>query len=253
MGLDGIHVQSEFPVQLPSKEDPQMTLSREGSLFILHWHHKDNRFNVVSCKALLEALQIVENIYITADEPEEMALITTGDGKIFSNGLELIYAAAYPPFMDLYFSVLKKMLTFCIPTIAALNGHAFAGGCLFAMTHDYRVMRSDRGFLCMNEVEFAAPLSPGMSAVLQYKLTPVVYRDMVLRAHRFPAKEALEKGIVDHIVPENEVLPFAKELGNKLAPLAKSGSVAYKQLKDQMYSEIVERLGQPYHRLAARM
>ncbi|KAI8063752.1 ClpP/crotonase-like domain-containing protein [Gongronella butleri] len=252
--MEGIHIQKTFPVQLPvNAEEPVLTLSREGPLFILHWHLKDNRFNPVSCKALLDALQIVENIYVTADEPQPMALITIGNGKIFSNGLELVYAAQYPPFMDMYLAVLKKMLTFCIPTIAALNGHAFAGGCLFAFAHDYRVMRADRGFLCMNEVEFAAPLAPGMSAILQYKLTPTVFRDMVLRAHRFSAKEALEKNMVDQIVPENEVLSAAKALGEKLAPLAQSGSIAYKQLKDQMYTDIVKHLGTPYNRLAPRL
>ncbi|KAI8337129.1 ClpP/crotonase-like domain-containing protein [Chlamydoabsidia padenii] len=244
---------TSFPRSFPSSDNAQMTLSQEGPLFILHLHHKDNRFNPEFCHALLAALQVVEDAFVTADEPSEMALVTTGNGKIYSNGLELIFAASYLPFMDLYLSVLKKLLTFCIPTIAALNGHAFAGGCLFALAHDYRVMRSDRGYICMNEVEFAAPLHPGMSAILQYKLTPVVFRNMVLRAQRFNAQEALKEGMVDVIVPENEVLPKAKELGIQLAPLAKSGSVAYKQLKDQMYVDVVARLSVPYHRLASRL
>ncbi|CAO3581116.1 unnamed protein product [Absidia cylindrospora] len=105
----------------------------------------------------------------------------------------------------------------------------------------------------MNEVEFGAPLSPGMSAILQFKLTPVTFRNMVLRAQRFSAKDALDQGMVDVIVPEDQVFPKAKELALQLAPLAKSGSSAYKQLKDQMYVDIVERLSVPYHRLAPRL
>ncbi|KAI9309427.1 ClpP/crotonase-like domain-containing protein [Cunninghamella echinulata] len=223
-----------FPQSFPSEENAKMTLHKEGDVFILHLHHKDNRFDTEFCKSILLALQTIEDIFVTAEETLDMALVTVGDGKIFSNGLDLGHAVSYTPFMDVFLSLLKKLVSFCIPTIAALNGHAFAGGCMFAMAHDYRVMRSDRGYICMNEVEFGAPLHPGMSAVLEYKLQPTVFRDMVLRAYRFPAKEALEKGIVDAIAPENEVLPTAKAFAAKLAPLSKSAGPGYKQLKDQV-------------------
>ncbi|KAI8081305.1 ClpP/crotonase-like domain-containing protein [Halteromyces radiatus] len=244
---------SIFPQSFPSKDNAQMTLSQEGHLFVLHLHHKDNRFTPEFCRSILAALQVVEDIYIAADEPPEMALVTVGNGKIFSNGLDLVYTVSYQPFMDIYFSMLKKLLTFCIPTVAALNGHAFAGGCIFALCHDYRVMRSDRGYICMNEVEFGAPLPPGMSSVLQHKLSPVTFRNMVLRAHRFNAKESLEQGLVDVAVPENEVLPKAKEVALQVAKFAKSGGSAYKQLKDQMYFEVAQQLSVPYHRLASRL
>lgn len=85
-------------------------------------------------------------------------------------------------------------------------------------------------------MEFAAPLHPGMSAILQFKLTPVAFRNMVLRAQRFGAKDALALGMVDEAVPEDQVLSKAKELALELAPLAKSGAAAYKQLKDQVSS-----------------
>lgn len=111
-----------FPQSFPSSDNAQMTLSREGPLFILHLHNKDNRFTPEFCRALLAALQVVEDINVMADEATDMALVTVGNGKIYSNGLELSYAVSYLPFMDLYLSVLKKLLTFRIPTIAALNG-----------------------------------------------------------------------------------------------------------------------------------
>lgn len=60
-----------------------------------------------------------------------------------------------------------RMTAFPMPTVAILNGHAFAGGCMFALSHDYRIMNSKRGFVCMNEVELGFPLPPGMNAVCQ--------------------------------------------------------------------------------------
>ncbi|ORY94709.1 ClpP/crotonase-like domain-containing protein [Syncephalastrum racemosum] len=241
-----------FPVKLPSASNHQMTLSRDGPLFILHLHHADNRFTTEFCKAILKALQIVEDIFLACEDPTDMALVTIGQGKIYSNGLQLEHAVGYPPFMDYYLTLLRRMLTFCIPTVAALNGHAFAGGCMLAMAHDYRVMRSDRGYLCMNEVDLPSPLAPGMAAILRYQLTPVTFRNMVLQGHRFTAQEALDQGIVDEIAPEKEVFDRAKALALKWAPKAKSG-ICYRQLKEEMYTDIVRYLSIPYNRLAPKM
>lgn len=113
---------SNFPVALPSKENHQMTLSQEGPLFILHLHHKDNRFNTEFCQSILKALSIVEDHFLASEDPVDMALVTVGNDKIFSNGLDLMHALAYTPFMDIYLTVLKRLVTFCIPTVAALNG-----------------------------------------------------------------------------------------------------------------------------------
>lgn len=50
-----------------------------------------------------------------------------------------------------------------MPTVAWMNGHAFAGGLMLAMHHDYRVMNAERGFACLNELEFGAPLKSPVS------------------------------------------------------------------------------------------
>ncbi|KAI8366502.1 ClpP/crotonase-like domain-containing protein [Choanephora cucurbitarum] len=243
---------TSFPLAIPDKERHWMTLSQEGPLFILHLHHKDNRFTTEFCQALLRALQTVEDIFVAQKEPTAMALVTVGNDKIFSNGLDLMHAIEYQPFMDIYLTVLRRFVTFCIPTVAAINGHAFAGGCMLALAHDYRVMRSDRGFMCMNEVDLPSPLSPGMAGLLRYKMSPKTYRDMVLQGHRFTAKEALEQELVDIICPQDQVLPKAKELALTWAPKAKSG-IVYKQLKDEMYRDIVSLLNVPFHRLAPKL
>jgi enoyl-CoA hydratase/carnithine racemase len=94
-------------------------------------------------------------------------------------------------------------------------------------------MRSDRGFMCMNEVDLPSPLAPGMAALLRDKMSPKTFRDMVLQGHRFTAQEALDQQLVDQIVPEKEVFPKAKELALKWAPKAKSG-IVYKQLKEEV-------------------
>ncbi|KAI8985803.1 ClpP/crotonase-like domain-containing protein [Pilobolus umbonatus] len=243
---------SQFPIALPSQDNHQMTLHREGPLFILHLHNEDNRFTTEFCTSILKALQIVEDLAIGLYDLDGMALVTVGNDKIYSNGLDLAHAISYRPFMDVFNLVLKRVLTFCIPTVAALNGHAFAGGCMLALAHDYRVMRSDRGYICMNEVDLPSALAPGMAALVREKTSPKTYRDMILQGHRYNAQQALDNELVDLICPHDQVLPKAKELALKWAPKAIAG-VVYQQLKNEMYTDVVRLLGVPYHQLAAKM
>lgn len=123
-----------------------------------------------------------------------------------------------------------------MPTMALINGHAFAGGLMTAMMHDYRFMNPHRGFLCLNEVEFGAPLMPPMSSIFRQKLpSPSTYRTMVLEAKRFNALEALQEGIVDGLGMVPELLNFVEE--TKLVNKAKSG--VYGRLKREMWRETV--------------
>jgi enoyl-CoA hydratase/carnithine racemase len=123
-----------------------------------------------------------------------------------------------------------------MPTIALINGHAFAGGFMLAMYHDYRVFNPSRGFLCLNELDLGVPLQPAMSSVFRQKLTPQVYKLMVLEAKRFSGKEALEGGIVDILGGIEECLTLVKE--RKLNEKAKTG--VYGALKAEMFRETME-------------
>lgn len=66
-----------------------------------------------------------------------------------------------------------------------MNGHAFAGGLMLAMFHDYRVMNPHKGFVCLNEVDLGVPLRPPMSAVFRGKVGGLAYRRLVLEGARF--------------------------------------------------------------------
>ena len=135
---------------------------------------------------------------------------------------------------------LMYKLVYCnsypMPTLALLNGHAFAAGLMTAMMHDYRIMNPHRGYLCLNELDFGAPLKPPMASIFRQKVTsPGTYRTMVLEAKRYNALEALKEGIVDGLGGVDEVILFAKEMG--LVDKAKSG--VYGKLKKEMWRETV--------------
>lgn len=110
---------------------------------------------------------------------------------------------------------------------------------MLAMHHDYRIMNASKGFLCLNELEFGAPLKPPMSSIFRCKLpSPHTYRDLVLEARRFGAKEAAERGIVDATGGWDEVLALINE--RKLTAKGKTG--VYGLLKMEMYRECIDLL-----------
>jgi len=107
------------------------------------------------------------------------------------------------------------------------------------MYHDYRIFNPTRGFLCLNELDFGAPLKPPMSSIFRQKLaSPQVYRSLVLEAKRFGAKEALEGGLVDALGGLDEVLAMIVE--RKLVDKPKSG--VYGVLKKEMFRETLSYL-----------
>jgi enoyl-CoA hydratase/carnithine racemase len=120
-----------------------------------------------------------------------------------------------------------------MPTVAWLNGHAFAGGLMLAMYHDYRIFNPSRGFLCLNELDMGVPLKPAMSSIFRQKLPAHTYRSLVLEAKRFGGTQALEAGIVDGLGALPEVMALVEE--RKLADKPKSGVYGY--LRREMLRE----------------
>jgi enoyl-CoA hydratase/carnithine racemase len=126
-----------------------------------------------------------------------------------------------------------------MPTVAVLPGHAFAAGLMTAMMHDYRLMNPHRGFLCLNELDFGAPLKPPMASIFRQKApNPNTFRTMILESKRYGALEALKEGLLDGLGGIEEALAFIKEMG--LVDRGKSG--VYGRLKGEMWGETVRNL-----------
>jgi enoyl-CoA hydratase/carnithine racemase len=213
-------------------------LTREGEVFVLRMAEGENRFNRTSIDALHGALDTVE----ASDGPA--SLVVTGEGKFFSNGLDLDWMGTEEGRADkVFFGELHRLfgriLSFPMTTVAAINGHAFAAGAMLVTAHDKRVMRSDRGYWCTNEVDLGLPLTPGMSALLAARLPTMTAHQAIATGHRFPADEALAKGIVDGIAPEDEVLPRAIEIAADLA--SKRGEIM-RTLKHGLHGPTIDLL-----------
>lgn len=141
----------------------------------------DNRLVSAFCNALILALDIIETRY-----PRGVVITTSGVAKFYSNGMDIEHSQftrAYMP--DALYALWRRLLTYSLPTVALVNGHAFAGGAMVAMMHDYRVMNPHKGYFCLNELELGMPLRPPMTAIFRMKLSASAVRKMILEAYRF--------------------------------------------------------------------
>ena len=214
-------------------------LSREGDVFVLRFDAPENRFTPANLTLWNEALDEVE----AAGNPA--ALVTTGTGKFYSNGLNLEWLLSEASeeergtYIPHVLALMARVLTFPTITVAAINGHAFGAGAQLSLAHDYRIMRAERGYWCMPEIDLKAPLHPGMTAIIQARVPHQTAHDLIVTGKRYGADAAVAARIVDQAAQENEVLPKSIELA---ASLASKADDAMRKLKTGMYGRTLEAL-----------
>ncbi|ETN40912.1 uncharacterized protein HMPREF1541_05192 [Cyphellophora europaea CBS 101466] len=194
----------------------------------------DNRLTPAFNATFLLALDVIEHRL-----PKGVLITTSSITKFYSNGLDYENAVKDPTFFSQsLFPLWRRLITYPMPTMALINGHAFAGGLMTAMMHDYRIMNPHKGFVCLNELDFGAHLQPAMASVFRVKLGMTALRNMVLESKRFSALDALKEGILDGVGGPEETLAFIHEM--KLVEKAQSKS--YGLIKEELYREIVRDL-----------
>jgi len=203
-------------------------IERIGDVAVVHLRDGENRFNASSIASWHAALDELE----ASDGP--LAVVTVGEERFYSNGLDLDWMVANPEaaagHLHEVHRLLGRMLAFPAYTVAAVNGHAFAGGAMLAIAHDLVVMRDDRGYWCLPEVDLGLPVTAPMFAVITAKLPRVAAHDALVTGRRYPAAEALTAGIVHRIAPEPDVLPVALAAAIDMAPKNRDVIAAHKQL-----------------------
>ena len=204
---------------------PTLT-SREG-VYVLDLGADENRFTPEWMSDVESALDAVE----AAPAP----LVIVGDGKFFSNGLDLAYVSdlvGLPAYTRRVQTILSRILTLPAPTVAAINGHAFGAGAMLAIACDWRYMREDRGFFCFPEVDIHIPFTLGMAALIQGKLSTRTAVDSMTTGHRFGAEDALVAGIVDGVAAEGHLVDTAIA---RVGPLAGKAGDTLGQIKQTMF------------------
>lgn len=215
-------------------------LTTDGPIWTLDLGDDENRF---SPTWLEEAEGLVARVTAST---EPVALVTIGSGKFYSNGLDLEWVMAHPGDFFTYAArvqdLLATILTLPVPTIAALNGHAFGAGAMLALAHDFRIMRTDRGYFCLPEADIRIPFTEGMSALIQGKLAPQAAVASMTTGHRFGGEEAAAYGIVDGVAPLESLAAAAAD---RVRALAGKDRLTLGTIKSRMYAGVVTALRTP--------
>jgi enoyl-CoA hydratase/carnithine racemase len=206
---------------------------------VLTMNDGENRFNPGFLKVFLEVLDEIEQ-----KTDVNALVVTSSHEKIFCNGIDLEWLAPLiqkgdkeitTAFLYTMNELLKRILLYPMPTIAAVSGHAFAGGAIMSCAFDFRFMRSDRGYFCFPEVDLGVPFLPGMIAIVRKAVPMYKFEEMKYTGKRITAEECEAHHIVlkachrDELM--DEALSFAKGLNKRREIMA--------EMKKRMYKHIV--------------
>jgi enoyl-CoA hydratase/carnithine racemase len=215
-------------------------LGRDGEIHVVTMNDGPNMIDPAWQARMLEVLDAVE-----ADCEGDAGLVLTGEGKFFSNGLNVevvmgLGGDASALFGASMMKIMGRLLLLPVPTVAAVNGHAFAAGAFLALACDYRIMRADRGWICISEVDAGVPIGTPMMTLLKAKVSPQTARDAVLSGKRYAADEAIAAGFADGKASESDLLAEAKQLAGSMASKQRR---IFTTLKRQLHADVAAGFG----------
>ncbi|MEM7349349.1 MAG: enoyl-CoA hydratase/isomerase family protein [Acidobacteriota bacterium] len=209
-----------------------------GGVAILRMQHgKANAVDIDLFDDLNRALDEVESS--TAE-----ALVLTGTGSIFSAGVNLFKvleegAPYLERFLPLLSTSVRRLFTLSMPAVAAVNGHAIAGGCILAAACDRRVMARGRGKIGVSELRVGVPFPADALETLRFLLPDRTVQKLVYSGRTLDADAAHAIGLVEDVATADEVLDRAVDAALDLSSL--SGD-AFAVTKQHIRSATVERM-----------
>lgn len=210
-----------------------------GTVVVLTMADGENRWTTTFTRAFEAALDEVE-----ATEGPAALVTTSAHERFFSNGLDLGWITSrdeHPGgdrrvFAAEAMALFARMITFPLPTVCAVNGHAFGAGLMIAMCHDIRVMREDRGYLCANELELGFAIPEPELALFHHKMSRDAFHQSVVLARRWTGPDALAAGIVQQITPAHEVRDAGVTAAEDLLRVAGNREITA-WTKERLYGE----------------
>ncbi|CAH1270643.1 HADHA [Branchiostoma lanceolatum] len=214
-----------------------------GKVAIVTTDCGENRFNMDFINKFNKALDEVES------NPDVQALITTGIGKFFSNGIDVNWMGQMAQnnqmpelvkFGQELGPLCNRMMTFPVPTIAAINGHCVAQGGFWALHHDYRVMRTKRGWFSLPEVHLNLPLGEHNIRLTRMKVSGDVARDSMVFGKWYSPEEGLQAGLVDQLAEPEELLESAIKFAHQCLGARGFDRGALKAMKENVYKDVLD-------------
>ncbi|HZR83686.1 MAG TPA: enoyl-CoA hydratase/isomerase family protein [Candidatus Binatia bacterium] len=190
------------------------------------------------------ARELGEAVERTARDESVRALVLTGVPGLFSAGLDLKLVPQYGAAeqREMVLAIDRFVLALYgapLPTVAAVSGHAIAGGLVVALTCDHRVGAAGAFRIGLTESRVAVPYPLAAMAVVRAELAPPVARALVLRGRNVAPEEAVRLGVLDEVVPAADCLERALAVARDLAQIPRDG---YARIKRQLREETISRI-----------
>ena len=220
--------------------------SQEGAVTVLQLQHKKANALDVELLGALDA-------EIAAAERAGQALVITGSGSIFSAGVDLFrLLAGGDAYLDEFLPALDRLLlrlfTYPRPAVAAVNGHAMAGGWILACACDYRVVAVGQGKLGTPELQVGVAFPPIALETVRFATPAAQLSALVLLGRTFDGDEALRAGLAEEALPPAAVLSRALAVAQSLAQIP---AAAFRLTKAQLRAPFVTRAEQAHDIAAA--
>ncbi|MGH6788720.1 MAG: enoyl-CoA hydratase/isomerase family protein [Pseudolabrys sp.] len=209
--------------------------SVDGIAVLALAHGKANTLDAEFCDAI--ALKFKE-----LEKSDARGVVVTGQGRMFSAGVDLVRlahggAAYVREFLPALHRLYEAVFFHSKPVIAAVNGHAIAGGAVLACCADRRIMAHEGGRIGVTELQVGVPFPAMAFEAVRFAVPPRYLNEFILGAATYPSDEALRKGWVDEVVEPQALMTRALEVAQSYARLSPA---AFAQSKRQIRQPVAD-------------
>ncbi len=218
-------------------------LAHRGNIAVLQMAHgKANAMTTEFCEVLAARLEEVRS-------SPASAVVITGSGRIFSAGVDLPhlleggapYIRAFLPALNAMFAA---VFSYPKPVVAAINGHAIAGGCVLACAADRRLMALEPGRIGVTELLVGVPYPACAMEIMRNATAPQYFEDAIFSGQTYAPGDGMTRGLVHEIVEPDALLGRAIAVAQTLAALSPEAFALSKRQTRQPSLERLDRDGQ---------
>jgi enoyl-CoA hydratase len=214
-------------------------VTEQGGLAVLRLAHgKVNAMSMEFCEALTARF---------AEIPPARAVVMTATGRTFSAGVDLVrLLEGGAPYIRKFLPVLSTMFSSVFshpaPVVAAINGHAIAGGCVLACAADKRLMARDGGRIGVTELLVGVPFPPVAMEIMRCAIAPQFFAEAIFSGATYTPLEAVARGFIHEVIEPHALLERAVAAATSLAALPPT---AFALSKRQIHAPALERMRCP--------
>jgi enoyl-CoA hydratase len=186
------------------------------------------------------------------------AVVVTSEGKIFSGGVDLLRATSSgPDYFKSFLPALERLYTsaffFPKPVVAAVNGHAAAGGCILACCADWRLMAGGNGRIGVTELLVGVSFPPLAFEIMRFAAAHKFFPEVIYTGATYPPDEAQRRGLVDEVVAADQLPERALAAAERLAALRPAAFALTKQQMRQPVADALARHGERVSKAATEL